>query len=516
LSLRIQGLDGTVASDTAWNVVSDGQPLGPARIADDTLLSPEMFGVPTPTRVFERKRDTVLLLFMIGVIGFFAVRRLGETSWGRILPAAGGVLLVAAWLALFVASFREIPLTTGFDANHHLAYVDHLREHRALPLAGDGWSMYQPPLFYLSSALVAGVSGSGDTPPSSLKLLPFLCGLGGVAVAFLLARRLFPDDPRVAGFAALFAAVLPMNLYMSAYFSNEMPHAFLVGAALLAATAALLAGRTTLTQAAVVGALFGLAALTKFTALALVPVALLFLACKPPALERESLARGVRMAAVCAMAVLVVAGWIYARNWVELGRPIVGNWALDGPGQTWWQQPGFHTLAWYTGFGEALRHPYQSGFHSFWDGIYSTFWGDGGIAGRAYPRHRHPHWNYEFMSLGYLLALPATVLLLFGALRSAWLGLNDGDPRRRAALSFLVTSAFTLGFSILAMTIQLPFFAQAKAFYGLAMGAPLALFFAMGAVRVDDALRQTRWVLLRAIFYGYLFLTASVFYLSYV
>ncbi len=119
------------------------------------------------------------------------------------------------------------------------------------------------------------------------------------------------------------------------------------------------------------------------------------------------------------------------------------------------------------------------------------------------------------MSLGYLLALPATALLLFGAVRAAWLGLNDGDPRRRAALSFLVTVAFTLGFSILAMTVQLPFFAQAKAFYGLAMGAPIALFFALGAARVDDLLRGPSRVLLRAAFYGWLFAMASVFYLSY-
>ncbi len=516
LSLRTEGLGIPMLSDATWEVVSDGIRLGPARVADDTRVGPERLGVPKPARVLVERRDTVLLLFTLGVLGFFAWQRLAKTAAARWLPALGLGMLGLVWLALFVMRFAGIPLNVGFDANHHLAYLEFLREHEALPLPSDGWSTYQPPLFYLLSAGVLWLAPASESAQAvALKLLPFGCGLGSVLVALLLARRLFPREPRVAGFAVLFAAVLPMNLYGSAYFSNEMPHAFAVGLALLATVAALLARRTSLAQTVVVGVLFGIAALSKFTALALLPVALLFVACKPLAVEGGAISRAASLVAVCALAAIAVAGWYYARNWIELGRPLVGNWALSDPGQTWWQQPGFHTWAYYTGFGESLRHPYQSGFYSFWDGIYSTFWGDGGIAGRAFPRDRHEHWNYDFMSLGYLVALPATLLLLFGVVRALSLALSAGDARLRLCLSFLLTAAWAMGFSILAMTVQLPYFAQAKAFYGLCMGAPLALFFALGATRVDDALSDRRWLALRVGFYAWLFLFASVLILSF-
>src|SRR5262249_25521419 len=74
------------------------------------------------------------------------------------------------------------------------------------------------------------------------------------------------------------------------------------------------------------------------------------------------------------------AGWFYARNLRLYGTPLVGNWNL--PGMRWWSQPGFHTASYYLGFGESLRLPVLAGFHSLADSLYSSFWGDGWIAGR--------------------------------------------------------------------------------------------------------------------------------------
>jgi hypothetical protein len=217
-----------------------------------------------------------------------------------------------------------------------------------------------------------------------------------------------------------------------------------------------------------------------------------------------------------ALAWLAAAGWFYARNWIELGVPFVGNWNLPGAEQRWWQQPGFHTPAYYLGFGEALRHPYLAGFHSFADGIYSTLWGDGGIGGRVFPADRHPLWNYGFMSIGYWLALPATALALFGGWRCVRLALSPGqDPGRRAALSFLCTASYAMAFAILFMTVSLPFFAQAKAFYGLALTAPLGVFLGAGATRLDAALAARGWLLGRALLAGAVALTLAVFLLGF-
>ena len=45
------------------------------------------------------------------------------------------------------------------------------------------------------------------------------------------------------------------------------------------------------------------------------------------------------------LTMLALAGWFYARNQLHFGTPLMGNWALPGADQTWWQQPGFHTAA---------------------------------------------------------------------------------------------------------------------------------------------------------------------------
>ncbi|MEE8475272.1 MAG: hypothetical protein V3T01_07980 [Myxococcota bacterium] len=516
LSLRFEGLPAPLAAGPSWWVESRGRTVGFARIADDTFRNPRTVAVATPAREFRERSDSVLLLFMLGLLGFLAGRHFLGPRPRAALPAAVLILGSAAWVGLFVAKLARLPLTIGFDARHHLAYVSFLRDNGALPFASDGWSMYHPPLFYVLSAGLASLGDwmtGGAAPSLALKILPFLSGLGGVWIAFALARKLFPEDPRVCVFSTLFAAALPMNLYGSAYFSNEMPHAFLLGLALFATVTALLETRTGALRAAMIGISFGLASLTKFTALAVAPIAFLFLWVKLTAVERAPAARAIGIVALAAATLLCVSGWFYLRNWVELGQPLVGNWSVTTPGQTWWQQPGFHTLSYFTGFGESLIHPYQAGFHSFWDGIYSTLWGDGGIAGRVQPERPHRFWNYGFMSMAYWIALPATALVLFGAGRCVQLGFR-GDPGRRVALCFLATSAYAVGWAILYMSVQLPFHAQAKAFYGLSMGAPLSLFFALAAVRVDTLLLGVP-APVRAAFYGYLFLFASVMFLSY-
>ncbi|MEE9606359.1 MAG: hypothetical protein V3U03_01365 [Myxococcota bacterium] len=517
LSLRVEGLGQPLTSDASWTVAIDGRPLGAAIAADDTRVNPATFAVDTPLRSLVVRRDAVLGLLVLGVLGFLAGRRFLDDARLASLPSLLLATAALAWAALFAAVFLEIPLELGFDVSHHRAYLEFLSSRGALPLATDGWSMYQPPLFYAASLAAVQLTGAepGSAAPWALKLIPFLCGLGNVWIGFALAGRLFPGDVRARALAVLFAAVLPMNLYSSAYFSNETPHAFLAGLALLCAVDLLLAARASLAKTAALAALLGLAALTKFTALLLVPLALFFLVAKLWIVEGAPARRCASAVATFALVFLAVAGWFYARNWIHFGQPVVGNWNLPGAGLTWWQQPGFHTSAYYTGFGEALRHPYLAGFHSFWDGIYSTLWGDGGIAGRALPADRHGFWNYDFMSIGYLLALPATALLLFGALRCVAIGLGDADARRRAAFSFLTATSYAVGFAILYMTVRLPFFAQAKAFYGLLLAGPLAVFFAAGAARLDGALAARGWLAARSAFYAWLFLFAVVLFASY-
>lgn len=505
LSLRSDGF----AFEGPWQTSLDGVALGPAIPADDTRPNPNAFTVETPLEALVESRNALLALFVAGAVALgLGARRLSRERL-ESLPGSALVLAALAWVWLFVAKIAGIPLMIGFDARAHLAYLDFLVEQRALPLATDGWSMYHPPLFYL---LAAGLRSLGT---AAAKVLPWIAGLGLVFLAHGLARRLYRGEPRVALLAVVFAAVLPVNLYSAAYLSNESLHALFAGVALLATVDALLAPASTLRQALAIGLWLGLAALTKFTVLAIVPVALFFLGVKLLAVERATPARSAARLFASLAVFLAVAGWFYARNQLHFGTPVVGNWALPGADQVWWQQPGFHTFAYYAGFGESLRHPYLSGFTSFWDGVYSTLWGDGFIAGRVYPHERHEFWSYGYMSAGYLLALPVTALLALGGGLAVRDALRDAHAGRRAALSFLLTASYAVGFAFLSLTISLPFFAQAKAPYALCLVPVLAVFFASGAVHVDDWLALPRRLPLRLAFAGLLSAALGCFFLGF-
>ena len=399
----------------------------------------------------------------------------------------------------------------GFDARHHLEYVGILLEQGRLPLADEGWSTYHPPLFYGLSALAARLGGV----PAALKVLPLLAGLGSVWVSWLLARRLFPGAPERAALAALFAATLPVELYTASYFSNESLHALLAGGALTACALLLLAEGPSRGGLAAAALLFGLAALTKFTVLVTVPVAIFFLGWKLLLVERAGPREALTGIAAFTLVFAVAAGWFYARSWLQHGAPIVGNWALPGADQVWWQQPGFHTIAWYTQFGESLARPYFSGFHSFWDALYSTFWGDGFVGGRASPTLRHDFWNYDLMSAGYWVALPATFLLLLGVLGLGREAFEHGDPRRRLALLFLLTASWAVFLAFLGLTLELPFFTQAKAAYLSMLTPVLALAFAAGFGALDGWLSARGWLPMRVLLYAWLALHVGTLFLAF-
>jgi hypothetical protein len=519
LSLRVDGLAEPVRSDGSWLVFQDGRLLGSAISADDTRRNPGSLAVETPARALRDQADGLLACFMLGLLGFLAARRFASPRLVAALPALVLAASGVAWLLWFARKLVQIPIAVGFDARHHKLYVDWLQQNLSVPVATDGWSVYHPPLFYAAAAVlewlgevVAGSSGG----IIGLKLLPFLAGLANVWVAAALCRRLFPGDFRRRVYAAAFAAVLPVNLYSAAYFSNETFHTLIAGLALLVTVDLLLAPASLPRRTLGLGLLLGLALLTKYTAVLVAAVALFFLAVKLVAVERAGPARVARCIGAVTVPPLLLAGWFYARNLWLFGDPLIANWG-DMPGATlkWWQQPGFHTPAYYLQFGESLLHPYLSAFRSFWDSLYSTLWGDGGIAGRAIPSQRHPFWNYDWMSAVYLIAIPASLLIGVGAVRSTATALSDADPHRRAALSFLLTLGYAVLFGLLYLSLRLPFFAQAKASYGLVVMPLLALFFADAVAWLDQALRQRGWLPARAVLHGWLGLFLASCFLAF-
>jgi hypothetical protein len=199
----------------------------------------------------------------------------------------------------------------------------------------------------------------------------------------------------------------------------------------------------------------------------------------------------------------LLAGGLLLRNQLLYGSPVVGNWDLPGKQTAWWQTPGFHTPEYFLRLGEVLRRPYFASFDSFWDGLYSTFFGDGMAAGIAAWRHRHRLWDYDLMSAGYVLAVPAALLLLLGFALLTRRAFNEPDLGRRAALAFMVTLTVGTVFATLVLNIDHPVYSMAHSRYLLCVLAPLTLCLAEGFAYVDARLSRPGLAPARIVYRGW-------------
>ncbi|NNL64893.1 MAG: hypothetical protein HKP30_01495 [Myxococcales bacterium] len=512
-SLLGEGL--RITTDALWSVTAPGRSVVRARLASDTRPVPEATREPGPGDLLAEHAFTLLALFAVSALLATLLPGRIPAVWLPHVPLVVTALLTLFWSGLFLQEFIALPFFAGFDVGGHLEYVEFIRRERALPLASDGFEMFHPPLFYLLSAALASLAGAPLEVRGALPVhhvVPFLAGLGMVWTAWLLARRLFRADPLRASLAVGFVGLLPMNLYMSAYVSNETLSALCANLAGLATCALLLSHGAPARWLAALALAIGLALLTKYTVILLVPVMLFFVACKLFLLGERTLLGTAAVLAALVAGVAAVAGWYYARNLVHFGEPVVVNWAFAS-GKVWWHLPGFHTLDFFTSFGESVRRPFLAGFHSFWDGLYATFWGDGLIAGRAAIAGRHDGWNYELMTLGYALALPATALLGFGALRAFWLSFRCDDLRRRMVWAFLLTVVWAPLAAQIALGIRYPSYAASKAFYLLVVAVPIACLAAEGLAWLPERFGDAK--LPRALYFGWLGATAGVLGLAF-
>jgi len=518
LSLRLEGVGAPFTTGPRWIGALEDGAMRRTLPATDARRYPDSYASEGPFAALASHPIALAFLLLVPALAFLVprARRDALAHWPG-LPRAALLVAILAWVVLFLAKFRGLDLVTGFDAHNHLDYLHLMRSEGRIPLATEEWATYHPPLFYLATAGLEELAvwlGRARPDVVALKLVSFLAGLGNVWLAAAFARRLLPKDRVAWVHATLFAAVLPVNLYTAAYYSNEGLHAFLAGAALLVGIEILLAKEVSPLRTGLASLLLGLALLTKFTALLVAAPLILALGIKILMRHPRPGAALLRCAALLLPA-LLVSGWFYARNLTEYGQPLVGNWDLPRPDRIWWSAPGFHTPQYYLRFGEVLLHPFYSGFVSFWDAVYSTLWGDGFVAGRAGVRVRHLAWNYEFMAASYVLGLPATGLLGLGFLRCAWAALREQEPERRAAFGLLVLICAAMGFALFYVTLVLPYHGQARASYGLAVTPVLALFFAWGFVGVDRWLARREWTAGRVLLFAWWGALLGFLYLSF-
>jgi tetratricopeptide (TPR) repeat protein len=408
----------------------------------------------------------------------FPARRLEKTL---LLGVAG------LWLLLFCNNARLLPFYAGFDSAEHLKYINYVQEHRALPLPTEGGEMYQPPLYYLIAAVSLSACKLSISDPTSIFVLRFFGAFLGIAqfsFVFLNLRLLLSTRTALVGL--LLAAVLPMHLYLAHYVTNELLAAALATATLYLCLRLHKSDTPRVSQFAWLGLAMGAAMLAKATEVLLLPIVVAAIAGKL-AYARTPIAIWLRNLGLLLATCFTVCGWYYARIWLKFGTPLLGNWDVIS-GFAWWQDPGYHALTDYLRFGRALVHPLFSGFAGFADGIYSTLWGDGLCGGAS---SLTLAWNQQPLLAGYLWALIPTVLVLIGAVVAIAQFIRKPSSDWFVLLGF--SAVLVLG--LIFMTLKVPSYAQAKAFYGLSALTPLCFFGALGWETLTHRSRRVRFVL---------------------
>jgi 4-amino-4-deoxy-L-arabinose transferase-like glycosyltransferase len=234
-----------------------------------------------------------------------------------------------ARLALIAAGGLAIRVTyTLVLGREAMGSGDFLYYHGIANLLGDGHGFIHPVYFAedgtevataehppLWPLLLGAVSALGGESFTAHRLAGCLVGALTIVPIGLIARRVAGER---AGFAAAaVAAVYPTLVAADGSLMSESLYGLLIACALLAALE--LAERPRLAVAALLGALLGLAALTRAEALLLLPLLAL-----PVAWLGRRRARywGARLALVCAGMALVIAPWS-ARNWIVFDRPVL-------------------------------------------------------------------------------------------------------------------------------------------------------------------------------------------------
>lgn len=415
-----------------------------------------------------------------------------ETGRARLLKAVGLPLVLASYFALALAYSRTTPMLEGPDESGHLSYINHLVEHRQLPLLtspirGDAAERFQPPLYYAVMAGLLAVLHDGpvalsmEKDPSFFedggnhitKFLPqpnvvrlseanafhllrtvqILFGLLTLYFAYRTAALAL--DAQAALAATVAAAGLPQFLFISSLLNNDNLANCLSAAALFLLLRTWLEGSPGLGRAAAIGLLVGAALLTKLTTMFLLPLAAVVLVAAPQPRWRRWTMPAVTLAVAAA-----VAGWFLPMMFAACGsacRPgtpgrgveLVHNWDF-------WKLAVGSFSGYFGWLAIPLDRAAGIGLTLMWAaGIASAIW--------AIARHRAPRltlWiaaatalavaQFLFFACAYGLGQGRYLFVALSALATLW-GLGLGPLFRRAGylipvlgLALLSSNAYVL------------------------------------------------------------------------
>ncbi len=493
-----------------WETSKDGVEWKSAFAATQPMSLPSSRDYPA-FRSFVSSLPVLLPVFLITFFWTLAYYRPGKGRAGwiaRLTPEAGTLrwIIMAALAVLGVNAYFNVPYTTGFDTDGHIEYIRFVAENLSLPYAGDGWQMFQSPLYYIWSGLFYKALKpffTIDDTIQLIKLFTFAFGMVQVEIIYRMLKKTFPGRNDLVSLGVVIGGLLPATLYSALALGNE-PMCGAFSAAALAVAFWILVDQSSPSRGRLLllGGFLGLALLSKVTAVLLLPPIGLMLLYK----ARKNGRGGLLLftpAFIAFGTAFAISSWYYIRNWLELGKFFIGGWD-SSRGIVWWQSPGYRTFRDLYSFGESLSYPVFANFNGFWDSFYSTLWLDGMMSG-ATKAVGFPPWNIDFLVSGAWLAVLPTIAILIAVAAAL---LKPGESFRKGplfAVMCMVIYLAALGF----MYLDVPIHSTVKATYTTGLTPVYALLAAAGL----GTLMKT--VTARAVVYAWVACWAVSSYLSY-
>lgn len=497
-------------SGEGWEASIDGRQWRPAVSVDKIEPFPISRSFDRADKALWSLAPLFLLIFFLAFLWEFHLKERifqGRATSPPFLPSAVRWLILGSWLVLAINNFLKIPLTMGMDHAGHSTYIYYMSQHWRVPLASEGWQMFQPPLFHFLEAILFRIFLLVFDPEMVvriLKLLPVMCGMAQVQISYRALHYAYPgrEFPQIIG--TMLGGLLPMNLYMSQSLGNE-PLAGCLTALIILGVCRILSDQVNSLQKMTVymGFTLGLALLTKVTPVLIIPPILWFVGVT---LYQKGESNDTGRCSVIPFAflflglALAIAGWYYLRNWTETGRLFIGGWDRFRD-IAWWQDPGYRTERQCIRFGESLFYPVYSSIYGFWDAIYSSLWVDGFLS-----EIDRPPWNYRFMLSGVWLSLLPSAAILIGAFESLCRGKDPSRQIRRFCTACMVIYLSAIFY----LFITVPILSSAKATYALGLTPCIAILGAAGL----ESMARLRFI--RATLFGFVACWAVASYAAYL
>lgn len=271
-------------------------------------------------------------------------------------------VILAAYLGLALWYGVVTPILEPYDEPKHFGFVLSLALDHGLPVQDPtqfqpwGNEGSQPPLYYLAAAAATGwtdrpgyLQSLAFNPYTTLfapgepndnrnlflhhrnedfpyhdnvlgihiaRVLSALIGATALLATYLTARQFFPAQPVIVLGATAFQAFIPSFIYVNSAVSNDGLVIALASFALYFCVRLARSSQVTARSALLLGALIGLATLTKLSALPLLGVGALALSLPRVALGRSWLASAAFRCLLMLSAFLAVSGWWFWRNWI--------------------------------------------------------------------------------------------------------------------------------------------------------------------------------------------------------